>query len=252
MTTTSNSNFSLFLYFVGGSKGGVGKSILCMLLADFLTQFKHRKIILVESDTSNPDVGKTFTHNDDVEVISLSLDNADGWIELVNYSEANKKDIVINSAARSGEAVEKFGGTLIGSLEELHRNLISFWVINRQRDSIELLKKYMDVVPGELHVVRNTFYGEPQKFELFNNSKTKIEAEKRGVTIDLPDLADRVTDDLYSKRLSIAKAMEEMPLGSRAELKRWRSVAWKMFDDIGIGKNEPQENEDLKGKKEKS
>ena len=134
------SSDNLFLYFIGGSKGGVGKSILSMILADFLTKCKNRKIILIESDTSNPDVGKTFAHNDDVEVLSLSLDNADGWIELVNYSEANKKDIVINSAARSGEAVEKFGGTLIGSLDELHRLLISFWVINRQRDSIELLK----------------------------------------------------------------------------------------------------------------
>ena len=243
---------SRFLYFIGGSKGGVGKSILSMILADFLTQCRHRKIILVESDTSNPDVGKTFTHNDDVEVISLSLDNADGWIELVNYSEASDKDIVINSAARSGEAVKKFGGTLIGSLEELQRQLVSFWVINRQRDSIELLKKYMDVVPGELHVVRNTFYGEPQKFELFNNSKTKIEAEKRGATIDFPDLADRVTDDLYSKRLSVAKAMEDMPLGNRAELKRWRTVAWKMFDDIAIGRIGDIPKEEKSAKKDKN
>ena len=76
------------------------------------------------------------------------------------------------------------------------------------------------------------------KFEQFNNSKTKIEVEKRGATIDLPDLADRVTDDLYSKRLSVAKAMEDMPLGNRAELKRSRTVAWKMFNDIAIGINE--------------
>ena len=228
----------VILYFIGGSKGGVGKSFLSMALADYLTKYKNRKIILVESDTSNPDVGKTFAQNDDVEVLSLSLDNADGWIELVNSCEGSNRDLVVNSAARSGEAVEKFGGTLIGSLEELHRQLVSFWVINRQRDSIELLKKYMDVVPGELHVVRNTFYGEPQKFELFNNSKTKVEAEKRGATIDLPDLADRVTDDLYSKRLSVAKAMEDMPLGNRAELKRWRTVAWKMFNDIAIGIND--------------
>ena len=243
---------NLFLYFIGGSKGGVGKSILSMLIADFLTKCKGRKIILVESDTSNPDVGKTFTHDDDVEVVSLSLDNADGWIELVNYADTNKKDIVINSAARSGEAVEKFGGTLIGSLEELHRRLISFWVINRQRDSIELLKKYMDVVPGELHVVRNTFYGDPQKFELFNNSKTKIEAEKRGATIDLPDLADRVTDDLYSGRLSINRASEEMPLGNRAELKRWRSIAWETFNEIGIGNSSIQNEVKPSEKVEKS
>ncbi len=243
---------NLFLYFIGGSKGGVGKSILSMLLADFLTQYRKRKIILVESDTSNPDVGKTFTHSDDVEVLSLSLDEADGWIELVNYCEASDKDLVINSAARSGEAVEKFGGTLIGSLDELHRQLVSFWVINRQRDSIELLKKYMDVVPGKLHVVRNTFYGEPQKFELFNGSKTKIEAEKRGATIDLPDLADRVTDDLYSKRLSIVTALETMPLGNKAELKRWRSVAWKMFDEIGIAQNDTQAEGKASKKSEKS
>ena len=226
------------LYLVAGGKGGVGKSILSMILVDFLTQYLKKKVLLIESDTSNPDVGKTFVDNEDVEVISLSLDDADGWIELVNYSASSEKDIVINSAARSIEAVQKFAGTLIGSLEELNRSLDSFFVINRQRDSIELLKKYMDAVPGELHVVRNTFYGAPEKFELFNNSKTKIEAEKRGATIDCPDLADRVADDLYSNRFSIAKAVIEMPLGNRAELKRWRSIAWKMFDGIGIGKTQ--------------
>ena len=244
-----NNEKLLFVYFVGGSKGGVGKSIFCMLLADYLTKCKGRKIILVESDTSNPDVGKTFIHNDEVEVIPLSLDSADGWIELVNHAEACKRDIVINSAARSEEAVEKFGGTLIGSLDELHRTLISFWIINRQRDSIELLKRYMDVVPGELHVVRNTFFGEPKKFELFNNSNTKIEAEKRGATIDCPDLADRVTDDLYSNRLSVARASEEMPIGNRAELKRWRSRGWRMFDEIGIAEyaQQKEDNNSAKG-----
>lgn len=98
----------MILYFIGGSKGGVGKSFLSMALADFLTKYKNRKIILVESDTSNPDVGKTFAHNDDVEVLSLSLDNADGWIELVNSCEGSNRDLVVNSAARSGEAIEKF------------------------------------------------------------------------------------------------------------------------------------------------
>ena len=230
-------NLLRHLYLIAGGKGGVGKSILTMLLADYLTQYLKRKIILIESDTSNPDVGKTFVNNEYVEVISLSLDDADGWIELVNYSAASEKDIVINSAARSIDAIQKFAGTLIGSLEELNRTLDSLFVINRQRDSIELLKRYMDVVPGELHVVRNTFFGSPEKFELFNNSKIKAEAEKRGATINCPDLADRVADDLYSNRFSIAKAAVEMPLGNRAELKRWRSLGWKMFDDIGIGKD---------------
>jgi len=228
-------NNSLFL--VTGGKGCVGKSMLSMLLIDFLTQFLKKKIFVIESDTSNPDVGKTFANNEYVEVIFLSLDNADGWIELVNHCATKNMDIVINFAARSGEAIKKFAGTLIESLEELQMALITFWLINRQRDSVELLKEYMNVVPGELHVVRNTFYGEAHKFDLFNKSNIKIEAEKRGATIDLPDLADRVADDLYSSRLSIAKAAVEMQLGSRAELKRWRSLGWQMFDALGVGKD---------------
>lgn len=235
------------LYFVGGSKGGVGKSFVSIALADYLTQNQDKRIKLIESDTSNPDVGKTFAKDDKVEVVSCRLDDAEGWIELVNICEDSKMDVVVNSAARSNEAVSEFGTTLIGSLEELQMELVTFWVINRQRDSIELLKKYMESVPGPLHVVRNTFYGDPKKFELYNTSKTRTEAETRGKSIDFPDLADRVADDIYSKRLTIKQALEDMPLGNRAELKRWRSLVWSMFESVINGQDLPPE----KGRKSK-
>ena len=238
------------LYYVGGSKGGVGKSLMSIALADYLTQCKGKKIKLLETDTSNPDVGKTFSKDENVEVETFQLDNSDGWIELVNICDKTDKDVVVNSAARSTEAVMKFSGTLTGSLGELKRELITFWVINRQRDSVELLKRYMEIVPGELHVVRNTFYGDPQKFEMFNNSKLRGEAEQRGVTMDFPDLADRVADDLYSKRLTVAAALETLPLGSRAELKRWRTFIWKALDELNIGRGPGQpEQKEEKGKK---
>lgn len=218
------------LYFIGGSKGGVGKSMVSIALCDYLTQHKGQHIKLIESDTSNPDVGKIFAKDEKVEVISCRLDDADGWIELVNLCDGNQDDVVVNSAARANEAIAEFGGTLIGSLDELKMDFTTFWVINRQRDSIELLKGYMESVPaGALHVVRNMHFGAATKFELYNNSKLKGEAEKRGSTIDFPDLADRVSDAMYSQRLSVARGLEEMPLGNKAELKRWRNAAWQMF-----------------------
>ena len=48
----------------------------------------------------------------------------------------------------------------------------------------------------------------------------------------LPDLADRVSDDLYSKRLSISRAMTELPIGNRAELARWRREAARMIGEV--------------------
>lgn len=222
------------LYFVGGSKGGVGKSMMSIALCDYLTAGRGKKIKLIESDTANPDVGKIYSNDERVDVTSLRLDDADGWIDLVNICEQCETDIIVNSAARANEAISDFGGTLISALEELKMDMISFWVINRQRDSLELLKSFMEIVPGRLHVVRNTFYGPPNKFELFNTSNIRTEAEKRGATIDLDALADRVADDLYSQRITIDAAIQKFPMGNRSELKRTRSSNWGTFEGIGI------------------
>ena len=53
-----------------------------------------------------------------------------------------------------------------------------------------------------------------------------------GQTLDFPDLADRVSDDLFGRRLAIAKAARDLPLGNRAELTRWRHACARMFARI--------------------
>ena len=52
--------------------------------------------------------GKTFAQNNDVEVLYLSLDNADGWIELVKSCGGSNRDFIVKSAACS--AVSFFFG----------------------------------------------------------------------------------------------------------------------------------------------
>ena len=140
--------------------------------------------------------------------------------------------VVLNTAARNNTGVSTYGETLNSTLAELKRKLVTLWVINRQRDSLELLKGYMDALPNAaVHVVRNGYFGEEKKFELYNSSKLRKEVEERGgQSVTFPDLADRVSDDLYSKRLSIARAATELPLGNRAELLRWRGEVRKALE----------------------
>ncbi len=45
------------VFYVGGSKGGVGKSLFSFALIDYLLE-KDRKVLLVDTDTDNPDVYK--------------------------------------------------------------------------------------------------------------------------------------------------------------------------------------------------
>jgi hypothetical protein len=208
-----------------GSKGGVGKSMVSIATIDTLLA-AGEDLALVESDTSNPDVfkmyGSTLPHR------LMNLDTVDGWMDLVNYADEMKgKTIVVNTAARNNEGIERFGAMLRESLPELDRELVTFWVINRQRDSLELLKAFMGALPeSTVHVFRNGYFGDEHKFELYNGSKIRGTIEANGGrSFHFPDLADRVVDDLYSKRLTIETALQDLPIGNRAELKRWRGVA---------------------------
>jgi hypothetical protein len=119
-------------------------------------------------------------------------------------------------------------------LEELGSKLVALWMINRQRDSLELLKEFMDAVPkADVHVVRNGYFGEESKFELYNGSKIRETVESRGgKSITFPDLADRVADDIYVKRLSLTAAAKTLPIGNRAELGRWRSQVRRVLAEV--------------------
>ena len=222
------------IYLVGGSKGGVGKSMVTMALIDYL-QGNGESVVLIETDTSNPDVWKTYGESIKGELVNL--EEADGWIKLINIcgDDANKEStIVINTRAANNQGVQKYGETLNSTLEELGRTLIALWVVNRQRDSLELLKDFREALPNALvHVVRNGYFGEESKYQLYNGSKIRAAVEEKGgKSLTFPDMADLLADDIYTKRLTIAKASADLPIGNRAELKRWKALANVMFDEV--------------------
>ena len=220
------------IYFVGGGKGGVGKSLVSMATVDYL-QDKEENVILVESDLNSPDVWKAL--KDTIKTELIDLDEPDGWIQLVNLCDSNPNSVVVvNTAARNNKGVSEYGKTLGGALTEMKRKLITLWVINRQRDSLELLKEYMDAIPNTVvHVIRNGHFGEENKFELYNTSKLRSSVEEGGgKSLTFPNLSDRVSDDIYNKRMSISTALKELPIGNRAELSRWRNETKKMLNEI--------------------
>ncbi|WP_298610202.1 P-loop NTPase [uncultured Thiobacillus sp.] len=225
---------SKHIYLVGGSKGGVGKSMVTMALIDYL-ECSGESVVLIETDTSNPDVYKTYGSETKGQLVNL--EEADGWIKLINVcGDADNKDsvIVINTRAANNQGVQKYGETLNDTLEELGRKLVALWVINRQRDSLELLKDFQEAMPNAMvHVIRNGYFGDESKYQLYNGSKIRTSVEKSGgKSLSFPDMADLLADDIYTKRLTIAKASADLPIGNRAELKRWKALVSVMFDEV--------------------
>ena len=223
------------IFLVGGGKGGVGKSLMSMALLDFL-QAGGQEPFLVETDTSVPDVFKTYQEETAGELVNL--DEREGWIELVNLVESRAEStIVINTGARNQTGVSNFGRTLSKALGELGRKLVVLWMIDRKRESLELLSDFMAAIPeAEVHVVRNLYLGSEKKFELYNGSKMRSGIEGKGSkSINLPELADRVTDAMNKGRMTIAKATGELSLGDRMELERWREECAAMLSQVVSG-----------------
>lgn len=223
------------IYMVAGSKGGVGKSMLSMILIDLLLE-KASSVLFIETDTTNPDVYRCLQRNPDddtsaaidgVLMRTAKLEVANGWVDMVNaLGENPDRVVVINTAARTNAAVTTFGKTLQNMLPELGRELVNLWVINRQRDSMDQLVEHLEVFDNcTTHVVRNGFFGEESQFELYNNSKLRSRIERAGgKSLVLPGLADRVADTIYIESMAISRALREMPIGSRGELIRWREA----------------------------
>ena len=221
--------------YVGGSKGGVGKSLFSFALADFLLN-QEKSVLLVDTDTDNPDVYKAHK---DLDLPNLrcqmnALDDADGWADLLDMVQ-NYPDhaVVINAAARTKTSTASYGDIMQGALKEMDRELVVFWIINRHRDSIELLHSFQQAFPDvTIHVCRNLYFGDPHRFDLYNTSKAREAAEKFGPTLNFPAVGNRVADWLYSKRMSIGAAHAQMPFGTRAELQRWRTKCTELLESV--------------------
>ena len=221
------------MIIVGGSKGGVGKSMVSLALLDFYLE-RGKKFVFVETDTSNPDVGMNYQAALGERMRTAALDTKDGWLQLIdNIEAADGADLIVNTGARTNDGIARFGGMVNDLARDGLFALITLWPINRQIDSVRLLKNYMATMSeSEIFVLKNLYFGTPEKFELYDHSNTKKIIDEKWRDFDFPNLADRVSDIIITDRMTIAEAMTMMTLGNRVELKRWRDACAEIFKTI--------------------
>lgn len=235
------------LIVVGGGKGGVGKSIGTQAVVDTLLYAEGAngnadQIFVIETDTSNPDVFKVYKEHSSngkqdtwsrvkgaPEVISIALDDESGFVLAGNAIEdldhAKIQYVVVNSAARTTDSFVRYESFLRDVATQSGMDCRMLWLINRQRDSLELLKQWMDAVKKtswKTTVVRNTYFGSPDKFLRFNDGPLKNRVH---AVVDLPELTDLVADKLVANRLGLWNAGEQLSVAERSALARFRLEA---------------------------
>ncbi|MDR1508099.1 MAG: hypothetical protein LBS53_00495 [Synergistaceae bacterium] len=227
------------IYYVGGGKGGVGKSMISLTLVQYLIdKYGETKTLhLIETDESNPDVGRVYWGKMPVTNAILDEDEK-GWILMSSLIEQSRDTLfVINSAARSNMGIRKHGRNFTAVLEsgKVPYNLVTLWPMNRQKDSVNLLEDFLGYVTfGSVYPIRNCYFGEPEDFTLYAKylPESRILKSRISDTLDFPALADIIADDFYTGGKTIPETAGELGAFAGQSFMSWRNRVYEMFERI--------------------
>jgi hypothetical protein len=238
------------LVYVGGSKGGTGKSMVCMALVDYFRKmFPEDEILLIETDSSNPDVGRLYRRTKGVFSGGLMLNEEDsGWMQMIDdIEETSAKHVIVNSMAASNLGIQKQGFLLDKNIlnGRLDVKFSVFWVLNRNKDSVVLLRDFFQwIKSAAVYPVLNLYFGKEDEFSFYRASRDIQEAilERGGRAVVFPNLNDMIADKLYTDEINLEELPSHLKLGMRTGLERWLSQVQQSFDEVGFVAPEVYEN----------
>jgi hypothetical protein len=233
------------LTFVGGSKGGTGKSLVCMGLVDYLRKtFPMDDILLFETDATNPDVGRLYKKTKGIVVENLALneheDNWSSFIDIIDQSKA--RHVVVNSMAGANIGVEAQGYFLNEAIDDeiLNVDFKCLWVMNKDKDSVDLLGKFMEQIKhAVIFPVKNLWFGKEFEFNYYNESNEgklvrEMVLKRGGMDLTLPTLNQKLTYKLYTQQINFDEIRETVSGGMRISLSHWVNQVGAMFESVYI------------------
>jgi hypothetical protein len=228
------------LLYVGGSKGGTGKSMVCMALVDyFRKRAPKEEILLIETDTSNADVGRLYNGKERISVKGLVLgeDERDWFALLDTIDDTDAPYIIINSMAASSCGIRSQGMLLDRNIEEnkLQVNFRVFWVMNRNKDSVTLLRDFMLCMKSPaVFPILNLYFGKEEEFLFYHQDRDVHDsvAKRGGCRFMFPSLNELIADKLYSDEISLEELPQYLKLGMRTGLERWLVSVKEIFDMV--------------------
>jgi hypothetical protein len=174
------------IHFVGGEKGGVGKSVVARLLSQYFLD-RSLPFAAIDADNSHATLLRTykdFTQPVDLEVFS----SAD---EIVNRALGAERTVVVDLPAQSAKALERWieSADVIRFAREAGIPITLWHVTDGSFDSIRVLERILDRWDDSFRYVAVKNHGRAKDFSLFDESDGRRKLELRGGRVlDLPEL----------------------------------------------------------------
>ncbi len=228
------------IHFIGGEKGGVGKSLVSRLLAQYLidrelpfmgfdTDRSHGALLRFYSGYASPVLVDRYEALD--SIIEAAIEQPD-------------RRLLVDLAAQTHDPLVKWMDES-GVLEMAGESgfSITYWhVMDSGRDSVDLLKKVLDRFGARLSyvLVRNQMRGDD--FSLLERSGEQDRAEALGArTVSIKHLSDAIIQKIDASSSSFWAAQHDteksrtgLGLMDRQRLKMWLRDANQQIEMAGI------------------
>jgi hypothetical protein len=174
------------IHFIGGEKGGVGKSVMARVLAQYYID-RGMPFQVFDADISHGAMSRYYAEY--TKAVDLGqFESAD---QIVEQAAETGLTTIVDMAAQASRQLERWisEAGLLELATELELGLTFWHVMDDGSDSLKLFRKLLDSY-GETAryvVVRN--FGRGSDFSAFDTSEIASQAQQMGVQlIDLPGL----------------------------------------------------------------
>ena len=228
------------IHFIGGEKGGVGKSIMARILAQYFIDH-GQQFLGFDCDRTHGALLRFYTTYSS----PLVIDDYQSLDRLVDLAAANPaRKILVDLAAQAQQPLSRWmaDSRLLELAPELNISLVYWHVMDNGFDSVELLRQFLDQFGQKIKLVLvlNQLRGE--RFELLETSGQRARAEVMGAkAMPLQRLADATMQKLDASSRSFWAALNNgagidgtLGLLEQQRLWVWIKRAYEEIDRIGI------------------
>ncbi|MEL0623387.1 mobilization protein [Marinomonas arenicola] len=224
------------VHFVGGEKGGVGKSMTARVLAQYYID-NERPFLGFDCDSSHATFSR-FYQDFSSPIIIGEEDSLDGMLAAIE--EYPDRDLIIDLAAQAAQPLGVWieETDVFGLLDEMGYQVCLWHVMDDGADSVALLEQLLTRYQQpsvDFIVVQN--FGRGSDFSRFQKSDTYKQATERDALIlELAKLQTKLTQKIdfnSSSFWSVANDRSIMNIAERQRMKVWLRKVYEELDKIG-------------------
>ena len=223
------------IHFVGGEKGGVGKSVLARLLAQYHID-RGLPFQAFDADRSHGAMLRFYGEYSQ----PIVLDDFSSADQLMEAAVEREQDVLVDLAAQTSVPLFQWidENDLLGLAVEEGIEGVMWHVLDDGVDSIELLEGLFDRYGAGARYVVVKNLGRGKDFSDFEGSSARATADALGApVIELPELHATTMHKVDHGNLSFWAAGNNKQAGlgllERQRVKVWTRKAYDRFDGLG-------------------